>query len=112
MDDVTPRIVFKTHPPLVPGADLLLQASAAFAASAIALSDPANTPERNTFVARLKFKARQLFDEGQKWPGIYSEKLKESAKTYSSNNWQQYGFWAAAWLYRISGHDADKAVLF
>lgn len=44
-----------------------------------------------------------MYKQGDENPGIYSDSIPEVGATYVSNNWQQYGFWAAAWLYRLTG---------
>lgn len=120
-DTYTPRTIFHTffHDEVFddrPGGDLLFQASAAMSAAALALKSAQNPDgdhnpvERKALIAALESEGRQLFEEGLQQPTMYSVNIPECAKTYPSNNWQQYAFWAAAWLFRISGSEEDQLV--
>lgn len=108
LDDVTPRKdgsgdkkgMFYTLLPEAPGADLLFNAAAAYAAGAMALQAAGGS---NALADRATNKAKELFTMAGNAPGIYSQSIPEAAKTYNSDNWEQYGFFAAAWLLRLTG---------
>lgn len=116
MDDVTPRTdgdtpetkgVFYTLLPEQPGGDLLFNSAAAYAAGAMALRSAGGS---EALASRAEGKAIDLFQQGEANPGMYSDSIEEAAKTYKSDNWQQYGFLAAAWLYRMTGEAQYKTV--
>ena len=68
-------------------------------------------PETYFFLlCRCETEARAIYAVAKANPGIYSDTLEEPAKTYPSDNWQQYGLWAAAWMYSLTGEDAFKTV--
>lgn len=108
LDNVTPRKdgsgdkkgMFYTLLPEAPGADLLFNAAAAYAAGAMALQAAGGS---NALADRATNKAKELFTMAGNAPGIYSQSIPEAAKTYNSDNWEQYGFFAAAWLLRLTG---------
>lgn len=100
----TPRPVHCVQDEEAPGADLLFQASAAFAASAVALQDE-SAPELQTLRRRCEVQAIDLYDRARLSGGTYHVSVPQ-AKGYP--NWQgpdQYGFWAAAWLYTLKKHE-------
>ena len=116
LDDVTPRTdgttaadkgVFFTLLPGQPGGDLLFNSAAAYAAGAMALRAGGGD---QTIARKAETKAKLLFKQAEANPGIYSDSIEESAKTYKSDNWQQYGFLAAAWLFRLTKLDEYKTV--
>lgn len=105
MDNKTPRTSFAVLAPGKPGADLLFQSTAAFAASAVAL--------RNTgspLAKKAEVEAKKVYAQAAARPGIYSVSVPEAGKTYKSEGWEQYGFWAAAWMYKMTGESKYKQV--
>lgn len=107
LDDVTPRTEFVTVPPSAPGADLLYQVSAAYAAGALALNKAGGSAQ---LAQRAATKATDLFLQAGRAPGLYSTSIPETAKTYPNDSWESYGLWAATWLYKMTGDVQFKTV--
>lgn len=59
---------------------------------------------------RCEVEARALFAAAKASPGIYSESIAEATQSYNSESWEQYGFWAAAWLYSLTSESSFKTV--
>lgn len=68
-DDVTPRTTWTTQVPDRPGADMLLQVSAALAASARVLKE---TTGSHQLAHRAESTAKDLFAEALKSPGMHA----------------------------------------
>lgn len=101
-DATTPRTVYRLEAGQ-PGADLRSMVAAALAASAAVLARVSGLAElRSSCLQR----ARELYASARRHPGCYSDALPECKKTYPSDNWQQYMFFAAAWLFVAS--DAEE----
>ena len=98
-----------TLPPTAPGADLLFQVSAAYAAGALALKKAGGSAQ---LAERAASKATDLFLQAGRAPGLYSASIPEAAKTYPNDSWESYGLWAATWLYKITGDEQFKTVRF
>jgi endoglucanase len=94
-DGITPRPVY-TVTPERPGADAMAIAAAAFAASAVALR---NVPDASDRASKCILHAKVLFKYAKKFPGCYSASIPECGKTYANDNWEQFMFFAAAWLF-------------
>lgn len=116
LDDITPRTdgttpedkgVFFTLLPDQKGGDLLFNSAAAYAAGAMALQKGGGS---QALATRAQKKAEDLFKQGEKNPGIYSDSIAESAKTYKNDNWEQYAFFASAWLFRLTQKGEYKEV--
>ena len=86
-----------------PGADLLYGAAAALAAYSEARSGELAT--------RAAAEAQALFEEGKAQEGhMYSDSIPELKEVYESVQSDQYGFLAAAWLFRTTKDVKYKAV--
>jgi hypothetical protein len=59
---------------------------------------------------RCEAEAKSLFAAAKAHPGLYSVSIPEAGTTYPSDNLQQYGFFAAAWLYKLTSESAFKTV--
>ena len=78
-----------------PGSDLLYMASAALSAYSEARTGDLAT--------RAAAKAQVLFAEGKAQEGtMYSSSIPEMGASYRSESAEQYGFLAAAWLFRTT----------
>lgn len=107
-DNVTPRTNFVSLPPKSPGADLLYQAAAAYAAGALALETVGGSAQ---LAQRATAKATEIFKRAEAVPGLYSEHLGPRAgQTYPNDGWESFGFWAASWLHRLTKEETYKAV--
>lgn len=42
--------------------------------------------------------------------GLYSDSLSSDRTNYQSHSWEQYAFWAAAWLYSVSKEEGYMVV--
>ena len=105
-DKHTPRTVYiidSKHP----GADAFAQAAAALAASYVALKA---MPEHTQLADRCLRHARTLYRHGVGMQCCYWESQPVCAKTYKSETWQQYMFFAAAWLYKATSEQHFKKV--
>ena len=62
---------------------------------------------------RAAAKAQELFEEGKAQEGVmYSDSIPELKETYESVQPDQYGFLAAAWLFRTTKDVQYQAVRF
>jgi hypothetical protein len=117
LDNVTPRTdtpdskgdvgAFWTIPPDSPGSDMLFQAAAAYAAGALALRAGGGSED---LASRAATKAASLFQQAEANPGLYSDAIPANKTTYKSDNWQQYGFLAGAWIFRLTKDASYKTV--
>jgi hypothetical protein len=103
---ITKRTTF-TVSPKRPGGDLLAQASAAFAAAAIAYDGES---KKSSLRKRCEETAKDLFRDAMKQKGVYSDSISECKKTYPSNGFETHAFYAAAMLYKMTGDDKYKQV--
>ena len=96
-DKSTPRTVYAISP-CQPGSDLAANAAAAFAvcSAALAHTNPSQSADALT-------RAHQLYDFAKSTRCLYCDSLPEGKRTYASDNWQQYAFFAAAWLFEATG---------
>jgi hypothetical protein len=85
-----------------------LQASAAFAAAAVVLKrDPAREQLRN----RCLWHAKRLLHAALQYGGVHSTSIPECARSHANTgSWQQFGFWAASWLYMATDYEPYKRV--
>ena len=101
LDTQTPRpvlIVDTEHP----GADVLAIAAAAFASASMALAQaPAQQHQKLAGICLQH--AFELYDAAGRMRQEYCRSLPECAKTYRATVWQQYMFYAAAWLFKVTG---------
>lgn len=98
LDDITPRTVYtvdRNHP----GGDAVGMAAAAFAACAMALRKVSN---KNALANKCMSRARKLYSAGKGMRVCYSDSIPECAKTYPTDNWQQFMMMGAAWMYRAT----------
>jgi hypothetical protein len=98
----TPRPVFCVDDVNAPGADLLFQASAAFAASAIALKDETSS-NLKTLRMRCEINAIDLYERARASGGVYNRSVPK-AKGYPNDGFEQYAYWAASWLYVLKNN--------
>lgn len=102
LDTFTPRKTWFIDPGS-PGSDLLYMASAALSAYSEARSGDLAT--------RAAAKAQVLFAEGKAQEGsMYSNSIPEMGSSYRSESAEQYGFLAAAWLFRTTKDAKWRAV--
>lgn len=101
-DDHTPRPVIVVSPEK-PGSDMLSVASAAFASAHAVLK---TMPEHEGLAKRCLNHAKQLFNEAKAHPAIYSDSNPILAKTYKNDQWEQFAFLAAAWIYAATEDEA------
>lgn len=60
---------------------------------------------------RAATKAKEVFKQAEAVPGLYSDSMPAAAgETYPNGGWHSFGFWAAAWLYRLTSEETYKAV--
>jgi endoglucanase len=90
-----------------PGADLLAEAAAAFAAAAIAYKDESY---KDILRGRCEKAAKDLFRDALTKKGIYSDSLPECKKTYPSDGFETHVFYAAAMLCKMTGDSKYKKV--
>ena len=107
LDKQMPRpvlIVDSKHP----GADAFAIASCAFASSSMALKaaggDHAELADTCLQHAQIMYQHAGPMATG------YCDSLPICAKTYKAEQWEQYMFFAAAWLYRATGQAGFKKV--
>jgi hypothetical protein len=106
-DHHTPRpvlIVDSAHP----GSDAFAIAASAFAASSMAL---ASLPAYSELAARCMRHARMMYNNGGRMRECYCTSLPACAKTYKAEQWEQFMFYCAAWLYRSTGEETFKKVM-
>ncbi|GFO42609.1 endoglucanase [Plakobranchus ocellatus] len=85
--------------PEQPGSDLIGETSAAMAAGYLAFKDV--EPQ---FAERLLTHAQILFAFAENFRGYYSDSIPSAAEFYQSHSDEDELAWAAAWLYRATGH--------
>ncbi|KAH9500830.1 hypothetical protein Btru_073121, partial [Bulinus truncatus] len=80
-----------------PGTDVAMETAAAFAAGSLAFKtkDPA-------YSATLLTHAKQLWEFGNKYHGVYSDSIQEAATNYSSHGYNDEICWASLWLYQAT----------
>eukprot|EP00892_Ulva_mutabilis_P003515 jgi/Ulvmu1/1535/UM011_0265.1 len=100
-DTITPRPILMVTPEN-PGCDMLFLASAAFASGSLALR---HDPQYDEFADKCLQQASDLFEQGIQHPGVYSDSIPECQRTYKNDSWEQYAYYAAAWLHAVHGTD-------
>lgn len=98
-DKSTPRPVLMVTPEQ-PGCDMLFLASAALASGSLALR---HDSQYDGLADKCLQHATVLYEQGIQHPGIYSESIPECQKTYKNVNWEQYAYFAAAWMHEVHG---------
>jgi hypothetical protein len=78
---------------------MLAVASAAFAASYSVLH---SMPEHQPLAKTCLSHALELYKYAKLQPSIYSDTNLVCAKTYKNDNWQQFVYFSAAWLYEAT----------
>ena len=105
-DTSTPRDVYVVDT-AHPGSDAFAGAAAAFAASHIALRV---VPGQEQLAQSCLQRARVMFEVAGKMQACYCDSNPICAKTYKAEVWEQFMFYAAAWLYKATGEAAFKNV--
>ena len=82
---------------------MLSVASAAFASAYAVLK---TMPEHEGLAKKCFNHAQQLYNQAKAKPGIYSDSNPILAKTYKNDNWEQFAYLAAAWLYESTEDEA------
>ncbi|XP_055879857.1 endoglucanase A-like [Biomphalaria glabrata] len=88
-----PYKINDTHP----GTDIAMETAAAFAAGSLAFKtkDP-------SYSATLLTHAKQLWDFGNKYHGLYSDSIVMAAYNYSSHGFNDEICWSSLWLYQAT----------
>ncbi|CAL1533202.1 unnamed protein product [Lymnaea stagnalis] len=80
-----------------PGTDVAMETAAAFAAGSLVFKD-----KDPGLAATLLTHAKQLWDFGNKYHGIYSNSIKQAEPFYKSNNFTDELCWGSLWLYQVT----------
>ncbi|KAJ8897415.1 hypothetical protein PR048_002761 [Dryococelus australis] len=81
-----------------PGSDLAAETAAAFAAASLVFKSS------NAAYATVLLKhAKQMYDFGYKYRGLFSDSITDSKCCYTSTHYEDELVWGAAWLYRATG---------
>ncbi|GFR83741.1 endoglucanase [Elysia marginata] len=82
-----------------PGSDLVGETSAAMAAGYLAFKDV-----DPIYAKILLTHAQTLFEFAENFRGVYSDSIPNAAEFYKSSRDEDELAWAAAWLYKATGH--------
>nr|AMH40364.1 glycoside hydrolase family 9 [Extatosoma tiaratum] len=86
-----------------PGSDLAAETAAAFAAASLVFKS-----SNPTYANVLLKHAKQMYEFGYKYRGLFSDSITDSKCCYTSTHYEDELVWGAAWLYRATG---DKTYL-
>ncbi|KFK37261.1 hypothetical protein AALP_AA4G234600 [Arabis alpina] len=81
-----------------PGADLAGETAAAMAAASLAFEEV-----DVAYAKTLLDHAKDLFEFGKNYPGVYHRSIPNAAGFYASSGYEDEMLWAAAWLHRATG---------
>nr|CAD7574446.1 unnamed protein product [Timema californicum] len=80
-----------------PGSDLAAETAAALAAASLVFQSV-----DSTYAATLLEHAKQLYDFGYNYRGLFSDSITDSQCCYTSTHYEDELVWGAAWLYRAT----------
>nr|CAD7392124.1 unnamed protein product [Timema cristinae] len=82
---------------VVTGSDLAAETAAALAAASLVFQSV-----DSTYAATLLEHAKQLYDFGYNYRGLFSDSITDSQCCYTSTHYEDELVWGAAWLYRAT----------
>nr|CAD7400277.1 unnamed protein product [Timema poppensis] len=82
---------------VVTGSDLAAETAAALAAASLVFQSV-----DATYAATLLEHAKQLYDFGYNYRGLFSDSITDSQCCYTSTHYEDELVWGAAWLYRAT----------